>query len=65
MIHTKSGGWILNVETKRKNPVRRVGNTYFMDAWVRVSDKGKDKCKDRMEVDGVNAKKAGITWTRP
>ena len=30
--HTKSGGWIVNVETKRKIPFRRVGNTYFMDA---------------------------------
>ena len=48
VIHTKSGGWIVNVETKRKIPFRRVGNTYFIDAWVRVLDKGKDKRKDRM-----------------
>ena len=49
VIHTKSGGWIVNVETKRKIPFRRVGNTYFMDVWVRVPRKGKDKGKDRME----------------
>ena len=59
VIHTKSGGWIVNVETKRKIVFRRVGNTYCMDAWVRVPDKGKDKGKDRMEVDGVNARSAG------
>ena len=51
VIHTKSGGWIVNVETQRKIPFRQVGNTYFMDARVRVPDKGKDKSKDRMEVD--------------
>ena len=33
VIHTKSGGWIVNVETKRKIPFRRMGNTYFMDPW--------------------------------
>ena len=64
VIHTKSGGWIVNVETKRNIPFRRVGNTYFMDAWVRVPDKGKDKSKDRMEVDGVNTRSVGFTWPR-
>ena len=54
----------MNVETKRKIPFRRVGNTYFMDAWFRVPDKGKDQSKDIMEVDGVNTKKAGFTWPR-
>ena len=48
VIHTKTGGWIVNVETKRKIPLRRSGNTYFMDAWVRVPDKGKDKSKDKI-----------------
>ena len=43
VIPTKSGGWIVNVETKRKIPFYRVGNTYFMDAWVRVPQKAKDK----------------------
>ena len=64
VIHTKSSGWIVNVETKRKIPFRRVGNTYFMDAWVRVPDKGKDKGKDRMEVDGVNTRSVGFTRPR-
>ena len=64
VIHTKSGGWIVNVETKRKIPFRRVGNTYFMDARVRVFHKGKDTSKDRMEVDGVNTGLAGFTWPR-
>ena len=45
VIHTKSGAWIVNVETKRKIPFCRVGNTYFMDALLRVPDKGKDKGK--------------------
>ena len=54
----------MNIETKRKIPCRRVGNTYFMDALVRVPDKGKDKSKDRMEVDGVNTKMVGVTWPR-
>ena len=66
VIHTKSGGWIVNVETKRKIPFRRVGNTYFMDAWVRVPDKSKDKVKDKdkMEVDQINTKKPVFTWPR-
>ena len=64
MIHTKSGGWIVYVETKRKIPLRLVGNTYFMDSWVKVPDKGKDESKDRMEVDGVNMKKPGFIWPR-
>ena len=45
VIHTKSGGRIVNVETKRKIPFRRVGNSYFMDARVRVPDRNKDKDK--------------------
>ena len=64
VFHTKSGGRIVNVETKRNILFRRVGNTYFMDALVRVPDKGKDKSKDRMEVNGVNMKKAGFYWPR-
>ena len=63
-IHTNSDRWIVNVETKREIPFRRVGNTYFMDAWVRVPDKGKGKSKDRMEVDGVNQKSEGFTRPR-
>ena len=63
MIHNKCG-WIVNVETKRTIPFRRVGNTYFMDAWVQVPDKGKGKSKDMMEVDRVNTKKAGFAWPR-
>ena len=46
-IHTKTGGWIVNVETERKIRFKRIGNTYFMDAWVRVPDRGKDKSKTR------------------
>ena len=57
VIHTKSGGLSVNVETKRKIPFRRVGNTYFMDAWVRVPQKAKDKAKDDMEVDLIDARK--------
>ena len=63
VIHTKSGGWIVNVETKRKIPFRRVGNTYFMYAWVRVPEKCKDKGKDTMKFDLINTKKP--VFTRP
>ena len=34
VVHTKTGGWIVNVETKRKIPFQRIGNNYFTDAWV-------------------------------
>ena len=61
VIHTKTGGWIVNVETKRKIPFRPVGNTYFMDAWVRVPDKSKSKDKDKMEVDNVSSRKPGFS----
>ena len=61
MIHTKTGGWIVNEETKMKIPFRRVGNTYFMDAWVQVPDKDKGKDKDKMDVDHINTKKPGFT----
>ena len=64
MIHTESGGWIANVETQRKIPFLRVRNTHFMDAWVRVPDKGKDKSKDRTEVDGVDTRSVGFTSPR-
>ena len=64
VIHTKSGGWIVNVETKHKIPFRRVGNTYFMDAWVRVPGKNKDKGKDNMEVDMIKSKKPVFNWQR-
>ena len=60
VIHTNTGGRIVTVETKRKMPFRRIGNTYFMDAWVRVPDKGKGKDKDKMELGNVNTKKPGF-----
>ena len=40
VIHTKTAGRIVNVETRRKIPFRRVGNTYFMYAWVEGVTKG-------------------------
>ena len=64
VIHTKSGGWIVNVETKHKIPFRRVGNTYFMDAWVRVPGKDKDKGKNNMDVDMVKSHKPVFNWQR-
>ena len=54
----------MTVETKRNILSRRVGNTYFMDAQVRVPDTGKDKGKNIMEVDGVNTRSVGFTWPR-
>ena len=61
VIHTKTGGRIVNVETKRKLPLRRIGNTYFMDAWVRVPDKSKSKDREQMEVDNISSKKPGFS----
>ena len=58
VIHTKTGCWIVNVGTTMNIPFRRIGNTYFMGAWVRVPDRGKDKSKDKMEVDSVKVSKA-------
>ena len=55
----------MNVETKRKIPFRRVGNTYFMDAWVRVPQKDKNKGIEDMEVDMINTKKPAFTRPRP
>ena len=55
----------MNIETKRKIPFRRVGNNYFMGAWVRVPEKGKDKGKDKMEVDLINTKKPVFIRPRP
>ena len=51
VIHTQTGGWIVNVETRRKIPFRRVGNTYYMGAWVRLPDRNKSKDKDNMDID--------------
>ena len=39
VIHTKAGGWIVNVETRRKISFKRVGKTYYMDVWVKMPDK--------------------------
>ena len=61
MIHTKIAGWIVNVETKRKILFKRVGNTYFMVAWIRVPDKSKSRDKDKMEVDNVSSKTPGFS----
>ena len=49
------------METKRKIPFRRVVNTYFMDAWVRVPAKSKGNDKDKMEVDNISDKKPGFS----
>ena len=61
MIHTKTGGWIVNVETRRKILVRRVGNTYYMYAWVKLPDKDKSKDKDKMDIDNNGSKELGFS----
>ena len=53
MIHTETGGWIVNEETRRKIPFKRDGNTYYMDAWVKLPDKDKSKDKDKMDVESA------------
>ena len=55
----------MKVETKRKISFRRVGNTYFMDAWARGPQKAKEKGKDDMEVDLIDTRKPGVTRPRP
>ena len=36
VIHTKAGGWIIDVASKRKIAMRREGNSYVVDVWLRV-----------------------------
>ena len=60
VVHTKTGGWIVNVETRRNIPFKRVGNTYCMDAWVKLPDKNKSKDKDKIDVDNIGSKKSGF-----
>ena len=60
MIRTKTGGWIINVETRMKIPLRRVGKTCFMDACVKLPDKSKRKDKDNMDIDNINSKKSSF-----
>ena len=65
MVDTKTGGWIVNVETRRKILFKQVGNTYYMDAWVKLPDKNKlpdkskSKDKDKMDIDSIGSKKLG------
>ena len=61
VIHTKTGGWIVNCETRQKIPFKRSGNTYYLDAWVRVPKKKKASSSSRMDVDQVGRKASGFT----
>ena len=61
VIHTKTGGWIVNCKTRQKIPFKRSGNTYYLDAWVRVPKKRKPPSSNRMEVDQVSGKVSGFT----
>ena len=38
VIHTPSGGWIVDLATRRKIPFDREGNSYSYKVWVRVPD---------------------------
>ena len=49
----------MNCKTKKKIPFRRVGNTYFMDAWVKVPDKSGNG-KNDMDVDIINGRSPGF-----
>ena len=49
VVFRKDGGDIINIETKRKTPFRRLGNVYVMDAWIRNpawTDEESDNDKD-------------------
>ena len=36
---TKSGGWIIAVANKRRIPMRREGNSYIVDVWMKVPER--------------------------
>ena len=36
VIHTKAGGWIVNASSKKRIPMRREGNSYIVDVWMKV-----------------------------
>ena len=59
MIHTKYGGWIVNCRTKQKFPFKRVGNTYVIDAWVKLPE-AKPGAKD-----GDAATRTSPVFSRP
>ena len=42
VIHTRTGGWIVDLATRRKLPFEREGNNYSYKAWVRVPDDADD-----------------------
>ena len=39
VIHTKTGGWIVDVKTRKRIPMQREGNNYVVDVWVPVPEK--------------------------
>ena len=38
VIHTRTGGWIVDLATRQKLPFDREGNSYSYKVWVRVPD---------------------------
>ena len=36
VIHTKSGGWIVDVATKKRIGMKREGNSYAVDVWMKA-----------------------------
>ena len=54
VIHTKRGGWIVNCQTRQKIPFKRQGNTYYIDAWVKLPKKS-------VNVDSIDKKSPGFT----
>ena len=59
VIHTARGGWIVNVKTRQKIAFTRLGNSYFLDVWIRVPIKK----SNAMEVDEVA--QSGFTQPSP
>ena len=59
MIFTKTGGWIVDLKTRKRIPFNRVGNTYAMDAWVRVLK------EDESGWNTVNKRGKSSGFTRP
>ena len=38
VIHTQTGGWIVDLATRQKLPFEREGNNYSYKVWVKVPD---------------------------
>ena len=59
VIFHKTGGWIVDVNTKKRTYFNRTGNTYAMDLWIRTPE---DKEMNEQEV--MNIQKESLHFSR-